>query len=225
MNDPGTLEARLDYRFSDRELLERALTHRSLHRKHNERLEFLGDSVLGFVVAEILYRRFPRLPEGDLTRMRARLVRQDTLAAIARTLELGVFLRLGEAGLKSGVCDRNSVLSDALEALLGAVYLDGGIGSAESVILKLFASRLGTIGSDDLKDNKTKLQEKLQKLEKPLPVYEVVERQGKAHELVFHVRCEIDHSGSPFHASGKSRRIAEQNAAALAIRALESGDA
>ncbi len=225
MNEPCPLEFRLDYRFSDRELLERALTHRGFHRNHNERLEFLGDSVLGFVAAQILYRRFPGLPEGVLTRMRARLVRQETLAAIARTLELGSFLRLGEGELKSGVCNRNSVLSDTLEALLGAVYLDGGIDSAESVILKLFAPHLSGIDSVDLRDNKTRLQEILQKLEKPLPVYEVVERQGTDHEPVFHVRCEIEHSGSPFFASGNSRRIGEQNAALLAIEALESGDA
>ena len=223
MSGFDALEALLDYRFSDRELLGRALTHRSFHSRHNERLEFLGDSVLGFVAADILYRRFPGLPEGELTRMRSRLVRQDTLAAIARSLDLGRFLRLGEGELKSGVSNRNSVLSDALEALLGAVYLDGGIGSAESVILKLLAPHLSIIDSGDLKDNKTKLQELLQKLEKPLPVYEVVERQGKDHELVFHVRCEIDHAGSPFFASGNSRRIGEQNAAALAIEALESG--
>ena len=224
MNDPGTLELRLDYRFRDQELLAQALTHRSLHRKHNERLEFLGDSVLGFVISDCLYRRFPRLPEGDLTRMRARLVKRDTLASVARSLDLGGFLRLGEGVRKSGGCNRSTILSDTLEALLGAVYLDGGFGNAEAVVLKLFAPRLDTIETDNIKDSKTRLQEMLQKLEKPLPVYEVVGQQGKAHEPVFRVRCRIDHADSPFFASGDSRRIAEQSAAALAVEALESGE-
>lgn len=224
MNDPATLEVRLDYRFRDQELLAQALTHRSLHRKHNERLEFLGDSVLGFVIADSLYRRFPRLPEGDLTRMRARLVRGDTLATVARALDLGGFLRLGEGERKSGGCNRNSILSDALEALLGAVYLDGGFDSAQAVVLKLFAPRLDTIETENIKDSKTRLQEILQKLEKPLPVYEVVGQRGKAHAPAFRVQCRIDHADSPFFASGDSRRIAEQIAAALAVEALESGD-
>lgn len=223
MNEFGALEVRLDHCFKDRELLKQAMTHRSFHRKHNERLEFLGDSVLGFVVADSLYHQFPRLPEGDLTRMRARLVRRDTLAEVARELKLGDFLQLGEGEQKSGGFDRDSILADAMEAVLGAVYLDSGFRSVKTIILKLYARRLATITSANIKDSKTRLQELLQKQEKPLPRYEVVSQTGKAHELVFEVKCEIEHGGSPFFASGNSRRSAEQAAASRAIAALESG--
>jgi ribonuclease-3 len=224
MSEFGALEVRLDYCFTDRELLVQALTHRSHHHNHNERLEFLGDSVLGFVVADSLYHQFPRSPEGDLTRMRARLVRRDTLASVARDLSLGNFLQLGEGEYKSGGFDRNSILADALEAVFGAVYLDGGYRNAKTVILKLFAHRLATITVKNIKDNKTLLQELLQKKEKPLPVYQVVEQRGEAHALEFRVKCEIDHTGSPFFAKGNTRRGAEQTAAGIAIVALESGE-
>jgi ribonuclease-3 len=224
MSDFGALEVRLDYCFSDRALLAQALTHRSHHRDHNERFEFLGDSVLGFVVADSLFHQFPRSPEGELTRMRARLVSGDTLAKVSRDLSLGDFLRLGEGEQKSGGFDRDSILADALEAVFGAIYLDGGFRNAKTVILKLFAHRLATISADNIKDNKTRLQETLQKMEKPLPVYEVIEQSGAAHALEFRVKCEIDHSASPFFATGSSRRGAEQRAAGLAIDALDSGE-
>ena len=223
MNEFGALEVRLDYCFNDAALLKQALTHRSFHRNHNERLEFLGDSVLGFVIADSLYHQFPRLPEGDLTRMRARLVRGDTLAEIARELKLGEFLQLGEGEQKSGGFDRSSILADALEAILGAIYLDSGFRSVKTVTLKLFARRLAKITADNIKDNKTRLQELLQKIDRALPKYEVISQSGKSHELVFRVKCEIDHGSSPFYASGNSRRSAEQAAAAQAIQALESG--
>jgi len=223
MNEFGALEVRLDYCFNERDLLKQALTHRSYHRKHNERLEFLGDSVLGFVIADSLYHQFPRLPEGDLTRMRARLVRRETLAEIAREMKLGEFLLLGEGEQKSGGFDRASILADSLEAILGAVYLDSGFRNTKTIVLKLFARRLATITADNIKDSKTRLQELLQKLEKPLPVYEVIDQSGRAHELIFRVKCEIDHGGSPFFASGSSRRSAEQAAASQAIEALETG--
>ncbi len=222
MNEFGALEVRLDYCFNDGELLKLALTHRSFHRNHNERLEFLGDSVLGFVVADTLYHQFPRLPEGDLTRMRARLVRGDTLAEVARELKLGEFLKLGEGEQKSGGFDRSSILADALEAILGAIYLDSGFRSAKTVTLKLLARRLATITADNIKDNKTRLQELLQKNDRSLPKYEVVSQSGKSHALVFRVKCEIDRGSGPFFASGNSRRNAEQAAAAQAIKALES---
>ncbi|MEJ2178187.1 MAG: ribonuclease III [Gammaproteobacteria bacterium] len=220
MDDIGRVETRIDYIFNDQELLRRALTHRSFQKQNNERLEFLGDSILGFIVAESLYHQFPRAPEGDLTKMRARLVRQSTLADLARKLGISDFLILGEGELKSGGSERDSILSDALEAVFGAVYLDGGYRNARTIVLKLFADKLIEINTEDLKDNKTRLQEMLQKKEKPLPVYDVLNQTGEAHDLTFEVKCEIEHPDSPFLAQGRSRRIAEQNAAELAIKAL-----
>ena len=220
MNDIGRFETRVDYIFNDQELLRRALTHRSFQKQNNERLEFLGDSILGFIIAESLYHQFPRAPEGDLTKMRARLVRQSTLAELARKLGISEFLILGEGELKSGGGDRDSILSDALEAVFGAIYLDGGFRNAKTIVLKLFADKLIEINSEDLKDNKTLLQEMLQKEEKPLPVYGVLNQTGEAHDLTFEVKCEIEHPDSPFLAQGRSRRTAEQNAAELAIKAL-----
>jgi ribonuclease-3 len=220
MDDIGRFETRIDYIFNDQELLRRALTHRSFQKQNNERLEFLGDSILGFIVAESLYHQFPRAPEGDLTKMRARLVRQSTLADLARKLGISDFLILGEGELKSGGSERDSILSDALEAVFGAVYLDGGYRNARTIVLKLFADKLIEINTEDLKDNKTRLQEMLQKKEKPLPVYDVLNQTGEAHDLTFEVKCEIEHPDSPFLAQGRSRRIAEQNAAELAIKAL-----
>lgn len=220
MDDIGRFETRIDYIFNDQDLLRRALTHRSFQKQNNERLEFLGDSILGFIIAESLYHQFPRAPEGDLTKMRARLVRQSTLADLARKLGINDFLILGEGELKSGGGERDSILSDALEAVFGAVYLDGGFRNAKTIVLKLFADKLIEINTEDLKDNKTRLQEILQKKEKPLPVYDVLNQAGEAHDLTFEVKCEIEHPDSPFLAQGRSRRTAEQNAAELAIKAL-----
>lgn len=220
MSDVGRFETRIDYIFNDQDLLRRSLTHRSFRKQNNERLEFLGDSILGFIIAESLYHQFPRAPEGDLTKMRARLVRQSTLAELARKLGIKEFLILGEGELKGGGAERDSILSDAIEAVFGAVYLDGGFRNAKTIVLKLFSEKLIEINAEDLKDNKTKLQEMLQKSEKPLPVYEVMNKSGEAHDLTFEVKCEIEHSASPFIAEGRSRRIAEQNAADLAIKAL-----
>lgn len=220
MDDIGRFETRIDYIFNDQDLLRRALTHRSFQKQNNERLEFLGDSILGFIIAESLYHQFPRAPEGDLTKMRARLVRQSTLADLARKLGINDFLILGEGELKSGGGERDSILSDALEAVFGAVYLDGGFRNAKTIVLKLFADKLIEINTEDLKDNKTRLQEMLQKKEKPLPVYDVLNQAGEAHDLTFEVKCEIEHPDSPFLAQGRSRRTAEQNAAELAIKAL-----
>lgn len=220
MDDIGRFETRIDYIFNDQDLLRRALTHRSFQKQNNERLEFLGDSILGFIIAESLYHQFPRAPEGDLTKMRARLVRQSTLADLGRKLGINDFLILGEGELKSGGGERDSILSDALEAVFGAVYLDGGFRNAKTIVLKLFADKLIEINTEDLKDNKTRLQEMLQKKEKPLPVYDVLNQTGEAHDLTFEVKCEIEHPDSPFLAQGRSRRTAEQNAAELAIKAL-----
>lgn len=220
MYDLGRLETRIDYIFNDRELLARAMTHRSARRNNNERLEYLGDSILGFVIAEALYHQFPRSPEGDLTKMRAKLVRGTTLASVARKLGIKDFLVLGEGEMKAGGFNRDSILSDAVEAMYGAIYLDGGFRNARNIIMKLMAERLMAVNPQNLKDSKTRLQELLQSNGDELPVYTVVEQEGKAHALTFTVECQVDHDQSPFIASGNSRRSAEQQAAALAIRAL-----
>ncbi|MBX2867157.1 MAG: ribonuclease III [Acidiferrobacterales bacterium] len=220
MADLGSLEKALDYRFSDQELLNRALTHRSYRRSNNERLEYLGDSILGFVIAETLFHQFPRASEGDLTKMRARLVRGSTLAVLSRDLDVQSFLLLGEGEKKSGGFDRDSILADALEAIFGAIYLDGGFRAARTVVLNLYANQLRDIKPVDLKDNKTRLQEILQKSDKELPIYEVISQSGKPHNLVFEVSCKIDHTDSPFIAKGTSRRNAEQEAAGRAFEAF-----
>jgi len=223
MDDLGRLETRIDYIFSDRELLARAMTHRSARRSNNERLEYLGDSILGFVIAEALYHQFPRSTEGDLTKMRAKLVRGTTLAALARGIGIKEFLILGEGEMKSGGFNRDSILSDAMEAMFGAIYLDGGFRNARSIIMKLMAERLMAVNPQNLKDNKTRLQEMIQANNQKLPEYKVVEQSGKAHALTFTVECRIEHPESPFVSTGNSRRSAEQQAASSAIQAI-TGD-
>ena len=216
------LEKALNYNFNDNALLKQALTHRSFNKVNNERFEFLGDSVLGCVIAAALYDKFPKLREGDLTKMRARLVRGTTLADVAKELNIGEYLYLGEGERKSGGHNRESILSDAFEAIVGAIYLDQGFHSARRFILEKFHTRLDQISPKDTKDNKTRLQEYLQKMDASLPIYEVTGQNGNQHSLVFTVSCEVDHPGSPFHAEGTSRRIAEQNAAAKALNALQN---
>jgi ribonuclease III len=203
--------------FGDSDLLVRALTHRSFAAAHNERLEFLGDSVINCAVALELYRKFPSLTEGELSRLRASLVSQPSLAAIARTHEIGAHLRLGEGELKSGGAQRPSMLADALEAVVGAAFLDGGFEAARIVVRTLFAAALETI--DPLtsgKDAKTLLQEYLQGRRLPLPRYSVLAVSGEAHEQRFHVVCEIDQLSIRTDGEGVSRRSAEQEAARAA---------
>ena len=222
MNDPASLQSRLGYQFKDRALLVRALTHRSRGRDNNERLEYLGDSILGFVIAEALFARFPTASEGDLTRMRTHLVRKQTLAAQARNLAMEGCLRLGGGALKSGAGDHDAILADAFEAVVGAIYLDGDLPTVTVVLLDLFDEQLGRISPLAQKDHKTRLQEHLQKRGLPLPVYEVVERSGKAHALTFTVICRTDGLPEPVAASGATRRSAEQNAACEALALLEA---
>lgn len=203
----------LRYSFQDQSLLIQALTHRSASSKHNERLEFLGDSVLGQVIAFQLYHRFPDASEGELSRMRASLVRENTLAEIAAELKLGDELHLGSGELKSGGFRRASILADALEAIFGAVYLDGGFAACEHMILGLYESRLEALpdGGTD-KDPKTLLQEWLQARKLPLPNYELIASYGEAHAQTFHVSCVLE-SGEASEGRGSSRRRAEQQAA------------
>jgi len=217
------LEAALGYRFTHRNLLIQALTHRSHGAAHNERLEFLGDSVLNFVVASLLFDRFPRTDEGDLSRMRASLVRQATLADIATGLSLSDYLKLGEGEMKSGGFRRPSILSDALEAIFGAVYMDGGFEAARSVIATQYEGLLQKV--DPLsqgKDAKTLLQERLQAMRLDLPVYTVVATHGAAHDQLFEVACDVPRLDIRVQAAGSSRRAAEQAAAQLALERLES---
>jgi ribonuclease-3 len=217
--DRERLQQRIRYRFSRPELLAQALTHRSHSAPHNERLEFLGDSVLNCVVAAELYGRFDGLPEGDLSRLRAHLVRQEALHQVAQTLGLGDHLRLGEGELKSGGFARPSMLADALEALIGAVFLDGGFAAAQGTIVRLYEPLLAGLDPKTLeKDPKTLLQELLQARKIALPQYSVVATRGAAHSQSFEVECLIPELSVRTTGSGSSRRTAEQEAA---MRAFE----
>lgn len=213
---------RLGYAFEDASLLERALTHRSAGSRHNERLEFLGDSIINFLIAESLYYAMPDAREGHLTRHRALLVRRDTLASVARELGLGDALRLGGGELKSGGRERDSILADAFEALIGAVFLDSDIIACRKIVDALFMSRMQQAQvRRAAKDSKTLLQERLQADGLPLPLYEVVEVKGAAHDQVFTVSCRIEVLGSPTVGLGPSRRKAEQAAARTALESLD----
>lgn len=204
----------LDYRFSDISLLELALTHRSAAGNNNERLEFLGDAILNFLIAEEVYRRFASATEGEMSRLRASLVRGETLAAMARRLELGEYLRLGAGELKSGGFRRDSILADALEAVFGAVYLDGGFEAARGLIGELFLERVESLSPVKVvKDPKTRLQEYLQARGAALPEYRLVSVGGDAHEQRFVVACRIETQEQDTCGEGSSRRKAEQAAA------------
>ena len=211
------LFTRLGYRFDDPRLARQALTHRSYGTPHNERLEFLGDGVLNCAVASLLYERFPHLPEGHLSRLRANLVNQDSLSRLANQLDLGSDLLLGEGELKSGGFRRPSILADALEACFGAVFLDGGFDAAARVIRNLYDPLVAELDPKALgKDPKTLLQEFLQGRHLALPKYQVVEVRGEAHEQQFHVECLIPELAIRTLGEGSSRRAAEQLAARLA---------
>jgi ribonuclease-3 len=213
----------LNYKFEDETLLQRALTHRSKSADNYERLEFLGDSVLNFTISAELYCRYPNVAEGELTRLRANLVKKDTLALLAREIDLGDFLSLGGGELKTGGFDRDSILADALEAVLGAVFLDGGIEKARALIIDVYHDLLGKVTPDTLqKDPKTQLQEYLQKQSFATPVYNVVDITGQAHDQSFRVECIVSGLSEPVQGTGRSRRNAEQDAAAIALRLLVS---
>ncbi len=213
------LQRRLGYEFTESDLLRRALTHRSHSAVHNERLEFLGDSVVNCTIALALYQKFPDLPEGELSRLRASLVSQPALAAVAESLALGSYLALGDGELKSGGVQRPSILSDALEAVLGAVLLDGGFEAARRVVQEIFDAALASINpSTTGKDAKTLLQEWLQRKRQALPQYAVVAIRGEAHEQEFEVECMIEHLNIRCTGKGVSRRRAEQEAAQQAYQ-------
>ena len=217
------LERALGHRFTDPAHAARALTHRSFGAPHNERLEFLGDSLLNCTVATLLYERFPHLPEGDLSRLRAQLVKQASLFEAAQRLGLGELLRLGEGELKSGGFRRPSILADALEAVLGAVYLDAGFEAARKAVEALLAPALEEAGRNPVdKDPKTALQEDLQGRKLPLPRYTVMGVDGEAHDQTFTVECRVDELSIAVRGSGPSRRAAEQDAAARALAQIEA---
>lgn len=217
----AALEQRLGHRFSRPELLRQALTHRSYGTPNNERLEFLGDSVLNCVIATAIYDRFDHLKEGELSRLRASLVCQDALHGIAAALDLGACLLLGEGELKSGGQRRPSILADALEALFAAVFLDAGFDTAREVILRLYGERLAETGlGESLKDPKTRLQEWLQARRLGLPAYQLRGTRGEAHAQEFEVECRVPVGELVTVGHGTSRRSAEQEAARLAYQEL-----
>lgn len=219
------LQRAIGHRFARLQWLEQALTHRSVGGHNNERLEFLGDGLLNALVGAALYAQRPHDDEGSLSRLRASLVREETLAGIARQLKLGEHLRLGESERKSGGYRRDSLLADALEAVLGAVYLDAGFEAARQVCLGWYAPLLADLPDPEtLKDPKTRLQEWLQARGRPLPCYTVIAESGPAHRRVFRVRCALE-DGAQAEGQAASRRVAEQRAAAALFQQLETDDA
>ena len=215
------LENTLDYQFNDVRLLQQALTHRSSPGANNERLEFLGDAVLDFVISDVVFRSHANATEGDLSRLRATLVRDTTLAEIAADIGLGAHLILGGGERKSGGHRRESILADALEAIFGAVYLDSGFENSRRIIERTFGNRLVDLPDlDDLRDPKTQLQEWLQARGHGLPDYELVDVSGKAHRQRFEVRCSVKHCATTTNGSGTTRRYAEQESAQAMLAAL-----
>lgn len=212
----------IGYEFSNLGLAETALTHRSAGSGNNERLEFLGDAILGFVIADFLYKHYGDADEGELSRLRAALVKGDSLAEIAKTLELGKYLNLGPGELRSGGHSRASILADAVEALIAAVYLDGGYPAAREMILQLFDKKLTRLSKkSQQKDPKTRLQELLQSRKITLPVYTILSITGEQHEQCFRVSCRVEELNLETEGVGSSRRKAEQSAANLFLRQLE----
>jgi ribonuclease-3 len=220
VTDLQKLQITIHYQFKDQQLLEKALTHRSFSKKrNNERLEFLGDSVLGLVISEHLFKRADNAAEGDLSRLRASLVKEEALATVARDINLGEYLRLGGGELKSGGFRRASILSDAMEALFGAIYLDAGFRQCKKTILFLYDEYLVSLPTArELKDPKTALQEYLQGIRIDLPDYEVVKTEGKAHDQIFTVACRVPDLDVETDGRGSSRKKAEQMAASRALK-------
>ena len=219
------LQRRIGHRFDDANLLSRALTHRSFGADHNERLEFLGDAVLSLVISGLLFDRFAGSDEGDLTRVRAHLVREESLHRVALQLDLPEVLKLGEGEARGGGAQRASILADALEALIGATFLDGGFDAARTVVSGLFGEIIATTDvANWSKDAKTELQEWLQARRLPVPTYRIVATRGQAHAQTFEVECAVPALNLVEQGVGRSRRIAEQEAARRMLDALDSND-
>jgi ribonuclease-3 len=224
-NRLDALQARLGHRFADAALLQRALTHRSFGADHNERLEFLGDAVLNMVVSSLLYERFAVSDEGDLTRVRAHLVREDSLHRAALTLGLPEVLRLSDGEARGGGAQRPSILADAVEALIGAIFIDGGLAPAAQLVRQLFGELISSTETDSWsKDAKTELQEWLQARKLPVPAYRIVATRGQAHAQTFEVECAVPTLGLAEQGEGKSRRGAEQEAARRMLAHLKASD-
>ena len=228
MPPPGTgtdlglhIRDALGYEFRDSDLLSRALTHRSFSRNHNERLEFLGDALLGMFIADALFTKFPDAAESDLTRLRSSLVKKETLARLASQLDLGIHIRFGFGEHKSGGWRKKSLLSNALEALIGAVYLDSDLENCRMFIYRLYAGLLDELTVENIpKDPKSELQEYLQANKKSLPAYHVIAEEGEAHDKIFTIECCIDGIAEPVVAKGRSKRDAEQTAARTALQMI-----
>jgi ribonuclease III len=219
------LQQRIGHRFADPVLLERALTHRSFGIDHNERLEFLGDAVLSLAISSLLFERFAGSDEGDLTRVRAHLVREDSLHRVALALGLPEVLRLGEGESRGGGAQRPSILADAIEGVIGAAFLDGGFDAARALVQRLFGEVIATTEiANWAKDAKTELQEWLQARRLPVPAYRIVATRGQAHAQTFEVECAVAALGLTEAGEGKSRRIAEQEAARRMLDALKASD-
>ncbi|WP_049629023.1 ribonuclease III [Cellvibrio sp. pealriver] len=215
------LEQRLGYHFQDKRQLQLALTHRSHGATNNERLEFLGDSILNFIVGEDLFTRFPEAREGQLSRLRSQLVKGETLAEIAREFELGECLILGEGELKSGGQQRDSILADSVEAIIGAIYVERGLDVCRERVLVWFAERLNKLSlNTSAKDSKSRLQEYLQAQRQPLPEYVVVQVGGEGHAQIFTIECRVVLSKQPTQATASNRREAEKQAATLMLTQL-----
>lgn len=217
------LAKKLDYEYKDITLLQRALTHRSVGARNNERLEFLGDSLVNYIIADALFHQFTKLPEGDMSRVRAHLVKGDTLAVIGREYELSDYLVLGPGELKSGGFRRDSIIADSVEAIIASVYEDGGLEPCRKLVHRLYEKRLQDLDPKKVgKDPKTRLQEMLQSLNEQLPQYSIISVNGAAHAQEFTVSCYVDKLKTKFEATASSRRKAEQKAADIAIQAIEA---
>ena len=222
-NNIEQLEKILNYIFKDKSLLEQALTHRSFQGNNNERLEFLGDSILNFIIAELLFKKFNLLPEGDLSRLRSQLVKSSALSEIGIFLNLGDYLILGEGELKSSGWRRPSILADSVEAIIGAIYSDGGINAARELIISWYKDKIESINPNDIqKDSKSLLQELIQAKKIGLPEYNVVSIEGEAHCQHFKVSCSILKLGISIEGEGSSRKIAEQAAADEVLKKLKN---
>ncbi|MBN2688989.1 MAG: ribonuclease III [Gammaproteobacteria bacterium] len=216
-----TLEKKIGYIFKDTKLLEVALRHRSVGKTSNERMEFLGDAILNFVIAAALFRKYPHEREGTLSRLRSNLVKRDALEELAGYFDLGEYLQLGIGERKSGGHSRPSILANAVEALIGAIYLDDGIFACEKIILNWYEQKLATLSLDRIKDPKSELQEYLQAIKKDLPVYEIINTEGKIHEQTFYVKCSVFGIDFATEGAGPSRRKAEQIAAENFLQKLK----
>lgn len=227
MSQLAQLEKAIGYRFRDEALISEALTHRSVSGgKNNERLEFLGDSVLNFIIGEALFRKFPEAREGQLSRLRAALVKGTTLADIGKQFHLNEYVRMGPGELKSGGKRRSSTLADAVEAIIGAIYLESGFEVCQEVVTSWYAERIAQLNLEDtVKDNKTRLQEMLQARKLSLPAYHIVSITGQSHCQTFRIECEVEGFDQGFVGEGTSRRHAEQQAAGRALAALQQHNA